>query len=341
MSVFDMILNLIERQRLAFLVEGAKFYKLKKDGGRERNKFTFCKLSPNHKNLYFGDWNDPDTIPTLENLPNKMLVSDMQNCGNILAGVGPFSIERGLVKPQEGKSETKDKIFMENTGQIAIATVQTTSSKVVYDGNTQIDGVPRPSSPIPLEFLDIAGSMCGRLLPTGNQIDTVNGLNVTMIDNGMPCVIIKASDLKITGYEDTEVLEKNLELRKILEELRKSCGQLMNLGDVSKKTVPKMTIVSTSKAGGIINTSTFIPHRCHSSIGVFGAVSVATACLLDQTITAKISSIPNGDTKICSVEHPSGQTQIVVSFKDKEISSTAILRTARKLLDGIVFSDLN
>ena len=221
------------------------------------------------------------------------------------------------------------------------ATVQTTSSKVVYDGNTQIDGVPRPSSPIPLEFLDIAGSMCGRLLPTGNQIDTVNGLNVTMIDNGMPCVIIKASDLKITGYEDTEVLEKNLELRKTLEELRKACGQLMNLGDVSKKTVPKMTIVSTSKAGGIINTRTFIPHRCHSSIGVFGAVSVATACPLDQTITAKISSIPNGDTKICSVEHPSGQTQIVVSFKDKEISSTAILRTARKLLDGLVFSDLN
>ena len=272
---------------------------------------------------------------------DEALVSDMQNCGNILAGVGPFSIERGLVKPQEGKSETKVKIFMENTGQIAIATVQTTSSKVVYDGNTQIDGVPRPSSPILLEFLDITGSMSGSLLPTGNQIDTVNGLNVTMIDNGMPCVIIEASDLKITGYEDTEVLEKNLELRKTLEELRKSCGQLMNLGDVSKKTVPKMTIVSTSKAGGIINTRTFIPHRCHSSIGVFGAVSVATACLLDQTITAKISSIPNGDTKICSVEHPSGQTQIVVSFKDKEISSTAILRTARKLLDGFVFSDLN
>jgi 4-oxalomesaconate tautomerase len=272
---------------------------------------------------------------------DEALVSNTQNCGNILAGVGPFSIERGLVKPSEGQDETKVKIFMENTGQIAIATVQTKNSSVVYNGSTLIDGVPRPSSPIPLEFLNIAGSLCGSLLPTGNRIDTVNGLDVTMIDNGMPCVIIKASDLKITGHEDTEILEKNSELRKTLEDLRISCGHIMNLGDVTKKTVPKMTIISKSKAGGIINTRTFIPHRCHSSIGVFGAVSVATACLLDRTITAEIASVPKGDTKICSVEHPSGQTQIVIDFKDKKISSAAILRTARKLFDGIVFSDLN
>ena len=146
------------------------------------------------------------------------------------------------------------------------------------------DGVPKPHSPIPLEFLNIAGSLCGELLPTGNQADTLNGVNVTMIDNGMPCVIISAKDLGISGYEDIKDLESNKKLRDSLENLRLKCGKLMNLGDVTDKTVPKMTIVSHPKSGGIINTRTFIPHRCHSSIGVFGAITVATACLLNKSV---------------------------------------------------------
>ena len=271
---------------------------------------------------------------------DNTLVSDTQNCGNILAGIAPFAIERGLVKPKYGHDETSVKIYMKNTKQLAIATVQTPKGEITYKGETYIDGVPKSSSPISLEFLNIAGSLCGDLLPTGNQIDKVNGIEVTMIDNGMPCVIIRAIDLNITGYENIADLESNLELRNFLEKLRISCGKLMKLGDVAEKTVPKMTIVSNAKSEGIINTRTFIPHRCHSSIGVFGAISVATACLLDKSIANQISSIPDGNTKICSIEHPSGQTQVVTKTNQQEIISTAILRTARKLFDGIVFDDI-
>jgi 4-oxalomesaconate tautomerase len=271
---------------------------------------------------------------------DNTLVSDTQNCGNILAGIAPFAIERGLVKPKYGHDETSVKIYMKNTKQMAIATVQTPKGEITYKGETYIDGVPKSSSPISLEFLNIAGSLCGDLLPTGNQIDKVNGIEVTMIDNGMPCVIIRAIDLNITGYENIADLESNLELRNFLEKLRISCGKLMKLGDVAEKTVPKMTIVSNAKSEGIINTRTFIPHRCHSSIGVFGAISVATACLLDKSIANQISSIPDGNTKICSIEHPSGQTQVVTKTNQQEIISTAILRTARKLFDGIVYDDI-
>ena len=269
------------------------------------------------------------------------MVSDTQNCGNILAGIAPFSIERGLVKPEPNRDEMSVRIYMENTSQVAIATVQTPNGKITYSGKTYIDGVPKPHSPIPLEFLDIAGSLCGELLPTGNQIDNVNGINVTMIDNGMPCVIISAKDLGISGYEDIKDLEGNKKLRDSLENLRLKCGKLMNLGDVTDKTVPKMTIVSRPKSGGIVNTRTFIPHRCHSSIGVFGAISVATACLLNKSVAHSISSIPTGNEKVCSIEHPSGQTKVIAKTKNEEIVSTAILRTARKLFDGNVFDDLN
>lgn len=267
---------------------------------------------------------------------DKPVVSDAQNCGNILAGVGPFAIERGLIKAQE--NETRVSIFMENTGQIAIATVQTPNSKVNYQGDARIDGVPGTSAAVPLEFKDTAGSTCGALLPTGNVVDIIDGVEVTMIDNGMPCVVMLAEAMGITGQESRDELEANSNLKSKLESIRLKCGPLMNLGNVADKTVPKMTMVSPPQHGGTISTRTFIPHRCHASIGVLGAVSVATACLLDGTPAQQLAVVSSSDSKILPIEHPIGETTIVAETKNGEVTSAAILRTANKLMDGFVFT---
>lgn len=269
---------------------------------------------------------------------DQAIVSDAQNCGNILAGIGPFAIERGLVEAQDGTTNVT--IYMRNTDQEAVAVVQTPNRQVTYRGDAMIDGVPNPSAPIPLEFKDTAGSVCGSLLPSGNEVDVVDGVKVTMIDNGMPCVILDAKDMGITGYEDRETLENNTELRAKLEKLRLVCGPLMNLGDVSEKSVPKMTMVSKPVNGGTINTRSFIPHRCHASIGVLAAVTVATACLLKKSPAYALADIPTGDTKTMPIEHPIGETTIVASLEGDAVSSAAILRTARKIFDGVVFDDL-
>ena len=266
---------------------------------------------------------------------DEALVSDAQNCGNILAGVAPFAIERGLVAPDD--DQTRVSIFMENTGQTAVATVQTPGGRVEYRGDARIDGVPNSSAPVPLEFQDTAGSVCGSLLPTGNIVDQVNGVDVTMIDDGMPCVVLKAEDMGITGYESRETLENNQAFRKKLEALRLACGPMMNLDDVTEKTVPKMTMVSPPTHGGVINTRTFIPHRCHASIGVLGAVSVASACLMPGSPAHALAQLPAGDVKDMPIEHPSGETTIVARLDGNTLLSSAILRTARKLFDGCVF----
>ena len=198
---------------------------------------------------------------------------------------------------------------------------------------------PRPT--LSLEFLNIEGSLCGELLPSGNIKDEINGYSVTMIDNGMPCVIIEANQLGLKGNETVDELEKDSVVREKLESLRLKCGKIMNLGNVKDKTVPKMTIVSKPLLKGMINTRTFIPHKCHQSIGVFGAISVATACLLEGTPANKIAVIPGGEKKVCSIEHPSGKMQVLVELRNKKIMSAAILRTARKLFDGVVFPDDN
>jgi 4-oxalomesaconate tautomerase len=274
----------------------------------------------------------------LQVFTDRALVTDAQNCGNILAGVGPFAIERGLVAAEDGV--TRVAIYMENTGQVAVAEVQTPGGVVRYVGDAAIDGVPGTAAPVPLEFRDTAGSSCGALLPTGNVVDVIEGVAATLIDNGMPCVVMRAADLGITGEESPEALESDAGLRAKLEAIRLKAGVMMNLGDVVQKSVPKMTMVSSPRAGGAISTRTFIPHRCHKTIGVLGAVSVATACLIEGSAAAGLAATGDGDTRSLRVEHPTGQMTVIVRLDETGTpASAAILRTARKLMDGEVFGD--
>jgi 4-oxalomesaconate tautomerase len=275
----------------------------------------------------------------LQVMVDKAEVSDSQNCGNLLAGVGPWAVENGLVPSAEGKTVVR--IHMVNTGTLASATFGTPERLVEYEGDARIDGVPGSAAPITLEFLDVAGSSCGALLPTGSASDTVDGVEVTCIDNGMPVVILRAADFGLAGDATPEQLEANATLVKRVEALRLASGPRMNLGDVLRKTVPKMCLVSAPRRGGAINTATFIPHRVHEAIGVLGAVSVATACAIPGTVAAGVATLAPGATSI-DIEHPTGFFTVDVRVEraaDGAISvrNAALLRTARKLMRGEVF----
>ncbi|WP_422060773.1 4-oxalomesaconate tautomerase [Sphingopyxis sp.] len=268
---------------------------------------------------------------------DQAIVTDAQNCGNILAGVGPFAIERGLVAARDGR--TRIAIFMENTKQVAVATVETPRGRVHYDGDAAISGVPGTAAPIPLAFRDTAGSSCGALLPTGNGVDVIAGLACTLIDNGMPCVVIAAGDVGITGHEDRETLEADASMKAKVEAIRLEAGALMNLGDVADKSVPKMMLVAAPENGGAIAVRSLIPHRVHASIGVLGAVSVATACLIEGSPAANVAAVPDGLSKTLGVEHPTGVTECVVTVDEQGAPVEAgMLRTARKLMDGVIFA---
>lgn len=272
--------------------------------------------------------------------PDRAEVSDQQNCGNILAGVGPFAIERGLVEANDGVTPVA--IYMVNTDSKATAFVETPNGGVNYSGTARIDGVPGTHAPVNLNFEDVAGSSCGALLPTGNVVDEVDGIEVTCIDNGMPVVCLKASDFGISGYETPAELEANDQLKERVERIRLATGKLMNLGDVTNKTVPKMSLLAPAKDGGLVSTRTFIPHRVHESIGVLGAVSVATACMLKGSVAADIAGVQAAvDSALVEVEHPTGfftvQMEIDNSGAQPEVTKSALLRTARLLMAGNVY----
>ncbi len=266
-------------------------------------------------------------------------IDSTQNCGNMLAAVGPFAIEHGIV-PAENKT-TRVKVNMLNSGNLCELTVQTPAGQIEYEGNASIDGVPGTGAAIICDYLDVEGSATGALLPTGNALDVIDGVEVTLIDNGMPVVVVRARDLGAKGNETPTELELNKTLVAAKESMRLQAGQMMGLGDVSAKTVPKISLVSEPQSGGAISTRTFIPHACHKAIGVLGAASVATACLLPGTVTEGMAKVPEAESDgaiIFYVEHPSGSFQLRIRAHREQaglaVESVGVVRTARELFRG-------
>jgi len=267
----------------------------------------------------------------------EALIDTTPNCGNMLAAVVPFAIESGLT-PVSGDVTTL-RVLTRNTGTLSDIEVQTPGGRVEYAGDARIDGVPGTASPVNITFLDTAGSVCGALFPTGKPLDRIDGVDVTCIDNGMPVAIMLAHDLGVTGYETRDELNANSALKQRLESIRLAAGPLMNLGDVTKKVVPKMCLVAAPRAGGHICTRTFIPHDCHSAVGVLGAVTVATAAVTPGTVARRIARVPSGETKAISVEHPSGEFTVVLEMNPHhpgEVARASLLRTARLIMRGEV-----
>jgi 4-oxalomesaconate tautomerase len=269
---------------------------------------------------------------------DQPIVDVSPNCGNMLAGVGPFAIERGLVRAQD--PVTPVYIYMVNTGNLARALIPTPGGVVRYDGETAIAGVPGTAAAINVDFLDTAGSVCESLLPTKHARDRVEGIEVTCIDNGMPVVVIPAASLGKSGYESPHDLDADQAFKARLENVRLAAGVLMGLGDVTRKVVPKMTLIAAPLAGGHVCTRTFIPHRCHAAIGVLGAVSVATACVMPGSVAAGIARIPQGSSRVMSVEHPSGEFTVTLEIsgigESFTVGRSGIVRTARALMQGQV-----
>lgn len=273
----------------------------------------------------------------LQVTPDSGQVSDAQNCGNILAGVAPFAVEQGLVAATSGATEVR--IHLVNSGGLSVATIQTPDGEVTFDGQASIDGVPGTAAPVMLSFEGMEGANCGALLPTGSAQDEVSGVPVTAIDNGMPVVVMRAQDLGKGGDESPEQLEADFALKQKIEAIRLELGRRMNLGDVSTKTVPKMCLISAPKQGGVVNTRTFIPHRVHEAIGVLGAVSVATACLIPGSTADGIAEVPD-NSSLLTVEHPTGAFTVELDLEagdSIQVRRSGLLRTARKLMRGEVF----
>jgi len=288
--------------------------------------------------------------------PDQDTVDTTPNCGNMLAAVVPFALQTGMLQAQS--DTTILRVLTLNTDMQCDITVQTPmgpdGERFVADtGDARIDGAPGTSAPISINFLDTAGSVCSSLLPTGHVKDRIKVLptdklqgfepfeiDVTCIDNGMPLVLFKASDMGRTGYESADDMNADTDLQTRIEALRLQVSLLMGLGDVRSKNYPKMTLIAPPKQGGALSTRSFIPHVCHDAIGVLAAVTVGTACVLQGTVCEGVAVLQAGAQQALSVEHPTGEFSVVLQTQAAdvpggfEVTQAALLRTARLIMRG-------
>ena len=264
----------------------------------------------------------------------QRLVDTSPNCGNMIAGVGPFAIEAGMVSAQDG--ETRVRIFNVNTGKLIEAKVATPGRQVVYDGNASIDGVPGTAAPIHLAFLGAAGSKTGKLLPTGRPLDLVDGIEISCVDAAMPVVLIRASDLGKTGYETPAEFSADREFMRRLEALRIEAGKLMGIPDAADRVIPKPVLIAPPAKGGTISARYFMPHSCHAALAITGSVAVATAAVTPGTLAHAIV----GDHALpvmFGIEHPSGRLEVTLDHHPDYVEPAAyVVRTARRLFEGHV-----
>ncbi len=266
-------------------------------------------------------------------------VDTAPSCGNMLAGVGPFAIESGLVSAEDG--ETLVRVRNVNTDSFIEVVVQTPDGKVEYDGDTRIDGVEGTAAPVVLNFLDVAGTKTGHLLPTGNLRDSFDGVEVSCVDAAVPMVLIPASALGKSGWESKAELDDDAELLARIESIRQQASWKMGLGDATGKVLPKVSLLAKPRHGGTISSRYFVPSNCHAAHAVTGAICVATAAMLPGTVTDGLVARPEGQRPQIGVEHPSGRIDIILDLAQSdsglEVKRAGLIRTARKLFRGELY----
>ncbi|KAA0595467.1 2-methylaconitate cis-trans-isomerase PrpF [Azospirillum lipoferum] len=273
------------------------------------------------------------------------VVDTSPNCGNMLAAVGPFAIESGLVPAVDGVTVVR--IHNVNTGKLIEARIQTPGGQVVYEGEAVIDGVPGTAAPIHLSFLDAAGANTGRLLPTGAPADLIHGdfggIEVSCIDAAIPVMLVRATDLGKTGYEPTDSYRADRAFMARLEALRVEAGRRMGFANAAGMVIPKPVLLAPPTRGGTLSVRYFMPHDCHRALAITGAVATATACTIPGTVAAALVGrfdMP-GDVIF---EHPAGQLTVRLEAGAGQSTLTtaapiaSILRTARRLFEGTVFA---
>ncbi|WP_320199626.1 4-oxalomesaconate tautomerase [Agrobacterium sp. rho-13.3] len=265
---------------------------------------------------------------------DQQMVDTAPNCGNMLAAVGPFAIEAGLMKAQD--DVTLVRIHNVNTGKLIEAEVPTPHGQVSYLGDASIDGVPGKAAPIALTFMDAAGARTGKLFPSGQPLELIDDIAVTCIDCAMPMVLIDAEALGVSGYESATELNSNTSLLAKLEAVRLEAGRRMGMGDVTNQVTPKPVLISKARQDGDLNVRYFMPHECHPSLATTGAVGIATACITEGTVASKLIGVRKPPV-VLSIEHPSGHLDVKLQERDGKVIA-GILRTARRLFEGHVFA---
>ncbi|KAL2069173.1 hypothetical protein VTL71DRAFT_15511 [Oculimacula yallundae] len=284
------------------------------------------------------------------------------NCGNMTSAIGPFAVDSGMVDGVLGQGEemgigdgmARVRIHNTNTGKIIHSTFPVVDGEAAANGDFAIDGVAGTGSKLELAFVNPAGSKTGKLLPTGNVVDSCDGITATCIDAGNPCVFVQASDMDIDGTILPDEIDAHPTLHKRLDSIRRQASVAMGISkDIASApgSIPKIAMVSppsTHKllSGGLLQgnevdlvlraLSVGQPHR---AVPVTVAMAVAAAANLEgSTVWRNVKEGEKVDGDGITLGHSSGKILVGAEFdEDGGLVKATVFRTARRIMEGWVY----
>ena len=294
---------------------------------------------------------------------DKPIVDYGINCGNLSAGVGPFAIDEGLLKPTE--PITKVRIYNTNTKKILVAEVPVKDGKAIVEGDYRIDGVPGTGARIALDFAATAGTIKGTLLPTGKvkevlNIDGIGNIEVSIVDAANPTVFTYAENIGIKGTEEFSDLLSNSEIWRKAELIRGAAAELLGFVKDRKKAATESGAAPfsafVSKPSGYINYVTreevkaesvdmrsiiWTAGQVHRAYAVTGTICTGAAAMIEGTIVNEVLSKRAIKEKVVRIGHPAGIIDVEVEVKKEgnefRLKKAALYRTARRIMEWYVY----
>jgi 2-methylaconitate cis-trans-isomerase PrpF len=287
---------------------------------------------------------------------DKAFVDYSANCGNISSAVGPYAVDKGLVKAVD--PFTIVRIYNANTKKMICSKVPVKNGEVVWEGDYAIDGCPGTAAKIELSFMDPGGATTGRLLPTGNvvddlKLDTGESYRVTIVDAGNPTAFVRAEELKLRGNELPAEFDQDMATRVKLEAIRKKVGEMM--GIPVSQSIPKISFIApaqdfktvTGKMVGEDSVSmlarVMAMGKMHKTFAVTAGIPAAIGAVIPNSVVNQVvaGGKPVPADKEIVIGHPSGMMDVKVEMRMKKgqpyIVSCTVGRTARKIMDGKVY----
>jgi 2-methylaconitate cis-trans-isomerase PrpF len=287
---------------------------------------------------------------------DKAFVDYSANCGNISSAVGPYAVDKGLVKAVE--PFTIVRIYNANTKKMIYSKVPVKKGKVVWEGDYAIDGCPGTAAKVELSFMDPGGATTGRLLPTGNvvdelKLDTGESYRVTIVDAGNPTAFVRAEELKLRGNELPAEFDQDMATRAKLEAIRKKVGEMM--GIPVSQSIPKISFIApaqdfktvTGKVVGKDSVSmlarVMAMGKMHKTFAITAGIPAAIGAVIPNSVVNQVvaGGKPVPTDKEIVIGHPSGMMDVKVEMRiekgQRHIVSCTVGRTARKIMDGQVY----
>ena len=324
-------------------------------GGTTSSTSKVCVVSPSEIEGVDGDWTFYQ-VGTAE-----AVVDDKGTCGNMMAAVGAFMVDEGLVKVDPAATLADVYVYNTNIKKKLHMRVPVINGKARVSGDYAMPGVIQTGAMMRVSIVNPGGEMTGKQMLLGNTTEITTptrSYTVTFSDLINPFIYLSGEDVGLKGNESHKTVADNQsildELNLIRDKMAVVAGMAQDEQDAhqNKPNVPKIAVIAPPQdyvtTGGEeirkedvdILVKAVSMWKLHRTCPASGLYNLASISLLEGTVANRLAGFaPGTKEKMVRIGHPEGIVEVKVQLNadGTGVESVGMERTARKIMKGELF----